>query len=157
MCGDSPEFLDLRADLSFGLGGATCDTNRWSEFLVHAKDQLEYRLRADAAAKSPATSNTAIAYSELGLALALMKQYEDGVCNCDKALAIYARQPEVIDGSFRPAFPNIHRALALVGAGRPQEGEQGLLELIKLHETRLLRGQTDFKYPDLSLYFCDCC
>lgn len=146
MCADSPnDFLDLRADLSFGLGGATCDTNRWSEFLVHAQDQLHYRLRSDAAASIPPSSNTAIAYSELGLAQALMKEYEDGVHNCDKAIQLYARQPDVIDGSYFPAFPHLHRALALVGAGRPQEGERGLLEFIGWHEARYGPGQTDFK------------
>lgn len=152
MCEDSPDdFLDLRADLSFGLGGATCDTNKWPEFLVHAQDQLHYRLRSDFAKGIPPTSNTAIAYSELGLPQALMKQYEEGVRNCDKAIQLYAEQPDVVDGSFFPAFPHIHRALALVGAGRPQEGEQGLLNLIAWHDGHLGVGQPDFKYVAASV------
>jgi len=146
MCAGSPnDFLDLRADISFVLGNATCDTNKWSEFLGHAQDQLDYRLRSDAANGISPTSKTAIAYSELGLAQALMKQYEDGVINCDKAIELYANQPEVVDGSFSPAFPYIHRALALVGAGRPQDGEQGLLGLIKWHEARFGPSHTEFK------------
>ncbi|GES60666.1 tetratricopeptide repeat-domain-containing protein [Aspergillus terreus] len=154
MCADSPDdFLGLRADLAFGLGGANCDTNRWSEFLKHAQDQLDYRLRSDAANGISPNSNTAIAYSELGLAQALMKQYEEGVKNCDKAIRIYASQPEVIDHSFFPAFPNIHRALALVGAGRPQEGERGLLDLIAWHEARFGSGHTEFKLG----YAWQCC
>ncbi|OBT69736.1 hypothetical protein VE03_00897 [Pseudogymnoascus sp. 23342-1-I1] len=154
ICADSPnDFLDLRADLSFGLGGATCDTNRWSEFIVHARDQLDYRLRSDDAAGILPTSNTAIAYSELGIAQALMKQYEDGVNNCNEAIRIYAMQTDVIDGSFFPAFPHLHRALALVGAGRPQEGERGLLDLIRWHETRFATDHTEFKLG----YAWQCC
>ncbi|KAJ8133596.1 hypothetical protein O1611_g23 [Lasiodiplodia mahajangana] len=154
LCADSPnDFLDLRADLSFGLGGATCDTNRWPEFLVNAQDQLDYRLRSDAAAGNLPTSNTAIAYSELGLAQALMGDYGGGVQNCDKAIQLYAKQPEVIKGTFFPAFPHIHRALALVGAGRPEEGERGLLELIGWHETQFGPRHTEFKLG----YAWHCC
>ncbi|RSM15769.1 hypothetical protein CDV31_004870 [Fusarium ambrosium] len=146
ICETSPsDFLDLRADLSFGLGGATCDTNRWAKFLEHANDQLHYRLLSDTANGVPPSSNTAIAYSELGIAQALMKQYEEGVRNCDTAIELYATQPDVIDGSFFPAFPHIHRALALVGAGRPQEGERGLLDLIAWHEARFDPQHTEFK------------
>ena len=146
ICAESPDdVLDLRADLSFGLGSAACDTNRWPEFLVHAQDQLDYRLRSDVANSNAPASKTAIAYSELGLALALMGEYEDGVQNCDRAIQLYANQADVVDGSFFPAFPEIHRALALVGAGRPQEGEQGLLNLIAWHETRFGPQHTEFK------------
>ncbi|KAL8639488.1 MAG: hypothetical protein Q9226_008864 [Calogaya cf. arnoldii] len=154
MCASSPEdFLDLRADLSFGLGGATCDTNRWPEFLVHAQEQLDCRLRSDFAKGSPPTSNTAIAYSELGLAQTLMKQYEEGILNCEKAIEIYKVQPDVIDGSFSPAFPNLHHALALVGAGRPQGAEEGLLRLIQWHEVRFGSSHTEFKLG----YAWQCC
>lgn len=146
MCAECPEkFLDMRADLSFGLGGATCDTNRWSEFLGHAQEQLNYRLRSDALNGTGPTSNTAIAYSELGIAQALMKQYEEGVRNCDKSIELYTMQPDVVKGEFFPAFPHIHRALALVGAGRPQEGERGLLDLIAWEENHIKPNQTDFK------------
>jgi hypothetical protein len=74
-----------------------------------------------------------------------MKQYEDGVQNCDKALTLYASQPEVLDGSFFPAFPRIHRALALVGAGRPLEGEKGMLELIEWHRAQFGPEHHEFK------------
>jgi hypothetical protein len=74
-----------------------------------------------------------------------MRQYEDGVQNCDRAIQLYATQPEVVNGSFFPAFPHIHRALALAGAERPQEGERGLLDLIAWHETRFGPQHTEFK------------
>lgn len=146
MCQTSiSDFLDLRADLAFGLGGATCDTNRWPEFLRHAQKQLEYRLQSDSTNKRLPNSDTAIAYSELGLAQALMKEYAEGERNCDKSIQIYASQPEVLDGSFVPAFPHIHRALVLVSAGRPQDGEPGLLALIKWHEERFGADHREFK------------
>ena len=89
MCKSSQEDpLDLRADLSFNLGGVTCDTNKWPEFLIHAQEQLDYRLRSDQAKGIAPTSNTVIAYSELGIAQTLMKQYEDGVKNCDKSIKL---------------------------------------------------------------------
>jgi hypothetical protein len=74
-----------------------------------------------------------------------MKHYGDGVTDCDKAIELYKLQPEVIDGSFFPAFPHLHRALALVGAGRPLEGEKGVLGIIEWHRDRFGPEHHEFK------------
>ena len=142
--------LDLRADIAFNLANIASETNQFSACLTYVREHLELRLRIDAN-KPMLSADSGIAYSSLGLGLLLTGQYEEAVQHCDKSLEIYAMQPECLDGSFFPTFPYVHRALALTGAGRPLDAQEGLLAVVRWREAHYGRDDTEsFKY----VYLC---
>ena len=147
ICLTAPQLtLDLRADIAFNLANVASETNQFPVCLRHVREHLELRLAIDRD-KSMPSADTGIAYSSLGLGLLLTGQYEDAVQQCDKSIQIYMMQPECLDGSFYPTFPHIHRALALAGAGRPLDAEEGLLSVIRWRETHFGPDDTEsFKY-----------
>ncbi|KAJ5799666.1 uncharacterized protein N7518_001734 [Penicillium psychrosexuale] len=123
---NSEAMLDLRADIAFNLANVASETNQFQSCLKHVREHLHLRLRLDAG-NELASADTGIAYSSLGLGLLLTGKYEEAVKQCDKSIEIYGKRPETLDNTFYPTFPHIHRALALTGAGRPGDAEDGLL------------------------------
>jgi tetratricopeptide (TPR) repeat protein len=142
--------LDLRADIAFNLANIASETNQFKICLKHVRDHLRLRRSLDIG-KPLASADTGIAYSSLGLGLLLTGDYEEAIKQCDKSIEIYEKRPETLDRTFYPTFPHIHRALALVGAGRPQEAEAGLLGVLHWREEHC--GPDDvqsFKYVPAS-------
>lgn len=137
---------DLRADIAFNLANVASETNQFKVCLRHVREHLKLRLLLDANNPLP-SADTGIAYSSLGLGLLLTGDYEEAVKQCDISLGIYERRPETLDGSFYPTFPHIHRALALAGAGRPSEAEDGLLGVLQWREEQFGPDDVEsFKY-----------
>lgn len=136
ICSESPQYmLDTRADIVFNLANVASETNNFPGTLEYVKEHLDLRLRLDEGKLLP-SADTGIAYSSLGLGLLLTGNYEEAVRQCDISIEIYSQQPDTLDGSFYPTFPHIHRAMALTGAGRPQDAEQGLLGIIQWREAQ---------------------
>ena len=125
--------LDIRADIVFNLANVASETNQHQACLKYVREHLDIRLSLDVG-KALASADTGIAYSSLGLGLLLTGDYDEAVKQCDISIGIYERRPETLNGSFCPTFPHVHRALALAGAGRPQEAEDGLLGVLRWRE-----------------------
>ncbi|KAJ5949540.1 hypothetical protein N7454_001124 [Penicillium verhagenii] len=134
LCEMVPEVMaDLRADIAFNLANVASETNQFPACLKYVREHLRLRISLDGGNELP-SADTGIAYSSLGLGLLLNGDYEGAVEQCDISLKIYEKRPELLDGSFYPTFPHIHRSLALVGAGRPAEAEDGLIGVLRWRE-----------------------